>query len=138
VLALTLGLLREEIHVAELDGYVLDRWHIGLVTEATVPRASLARLAASLGGQSLVVDSQLGQRWVWIGKNEAMTADGVEAALTEIVEQHAVIGLGEPRRGLSGWRLTHTEARSAAELPDADGRRVTRMRPTCVGRCART
>jgi DNA-binding transcriptional ArsR family regulator len=123
-----LGLLNEEITVAELDGYVLDRWHIGLVTESDVSRASISRLAESLGAQSLAVNSQLGQSWVWIGRNEAMTAASVEGVLTGIFEHRAAFGLGEPRAGLSGWRLTHTEARSAAELPDAGSRPVTRMR----------
>lgn len=128
VLIQALGLLKEEVHVAELDGYLLDRWHIGLVSDATVPRAGLLRLARGFGAQSLVVDSQLGQSWVWIGTNQPIVAAGVEAALTKIFDQRGVFGLGEPRKGIAGWRLTHTEARGAAGLPGAVGRRVTRMR----------
>jgi PucR C-terminal helix-turn-helix domain/GGDEF-like domain len=127
-LVMTLGLLHEEIRVTELDGYVLDRWHIGLVTESAVPKVGLLRLAESLGGQPLLVDSRRGQRWAWIGKSEPMAAARVEAALMGAFQHRAAFGLGEPRRGLSGWRLTHTEARIAAELPDNGGRPVTRLR----------
>lgn len=127
-LVLALGLLKEEVQVPELDGYLLDRWHIGLVTDSTPPRASLLRLAKDLGAQSLVVDSQLGQSWAWLGKNRPVLADSVEAALNKIIGQHWAFGLGEPRRGLAGWRLTHMEARAAAELPGAAARKVTRMR----------
>lgn len=127
-LALALGLLHEEINVSEIDGYLLDRWHIGLVTESTVPKVGLLRLAESLGAQPLVVDSRRGQRWAWIGRSEPMAAAGVEAALTGTFQHRAAFGLGEPRRGLSGWRLTHTEARRAAGLPNEGGRPVTRLR----------
>ncbi|MFT3864039.1 MAG: helix-turn-helix domain-containing protein [Solirubrobacterales bacterium] len=127
-LVTTLALLNEEIHVAEVDSYVLDRWHVGLVTGSDASRAYLLRVARSLGAQSLVVDSRLGQRWVWIGKNEPLTATDVERALIGIFEDHVSFALGEPRRGLPGWRLTHTEARGAARLPGAEDRSVTRMR----------
>lgn len=128
-LDLTLGLLKDEVYVNEIDGYILDRWHIGIVTAAAMPRRYLSQLARYLGAQFFVADSPLGQRWVWIGKGEPLAADDVEVALTKFFEQQrGTIGLGEPRKGLPGWRLTHTEARSAAELPDAAGRRVTRMR----------
>lgn len=124
----TLALLNEEIHVAEVDSYVLDRWHVGLVTDSDASRADLLCVARLLGGQCLVVDSQLGQCWVWIGKNEPLTAADVEGALIEIFDDHVSFGLGEPRRGLPGWRLTHSEARGAAKLPGAEDRSVTRMR----------
>jgi PucR C-terminal helix-turn-helix domain/GGDEF-like domain len=128
VLATTLGLLKGEVHVSELDGYVLDRWHIGLVTKADVSRASISRLAADLGAQAFVVDSQTGQRWVWIGRNQPMRSDGVAQAIERFVVKRACFGLGEARRGVAGWRLTHREARIAAELPGADRVPVTRMR----------
>ncbi len=127
-LILAIGLLQEEINATEIDGYVLDRWHIGVVTESAVPKVGLLRLADSLGAQPLVVDSRRGQRWAWIGKREPLSVAGVEATLMEIFQHRAAFGVGEPRRGLSGWRLTHTEARSAAELPNDGSRPVTRLR----------
>jgi hypothetical protein len=127
-LALTIRLLEEEIHVGELDGYILDRWHIGVVTEDAPPRSGLVRLAADLDAQNLVVDSRLGQHWIWIGRSKPTKADAVEEALTQIFEKGTAFGLGEPRKGLPGWRLTHTEARRAAEIAGPDGHGVTRMR----------
>jgi PucR C-terminal helix-turn-helix domain/GGDEF-like domain len=127
-LALTIRLLKKEVGVAELDGYILNRWHAGVVTEAALPRPDLQQLAADLDAQPLVVDSRLGQHWIWIGASRPIEADAVEASLTRTFEQTAAFGVGEPRKGLSGWRLTHGEARRAAELPGADGSGVTRMR----------
>jgi hypothetical protein len=126
-LALTLRLLKEEVQAAELDGYILDRWHVGVVAEDAVSRAQLRRLVTDLDAQPLVVDSGLGQRWVWIGTREPIATEAVEEALSG-ASDGAAFGLGEPRRGLAGWRLTHTEARRAAELPRPVGGGVTRMR----------
>ena len=52
----------------------------------------------------------------------------VERLLAEGAPEGATLALGEPRHGLSGWRLTHHEAQAAQEVALRRPQRVTRAR----------
>jgi hypothetical protein len=100
------------LDAAGLD-YEFDAWHLGLI--AAGPRADVAArtLAAGLSRQALVVPRGYDGAWVWLGGREKPGRDEVERYLSAGVLGDVSLAVGEPRRGLEGWRLTHQEAQAA-------------------------
>jgi len=96
--------------------YPFDAWHLGLIV--TGPRADVAArtLAAGLGREALVVPHAEETAWAWLGGNTPLPTIQVERYVAAGVLGKASVAVGEPRRGLKGWRLTHFEARAAQEV----------------------
>ncbi len=100
---------------AGLD-YELDAWHLGLVIVGSRPDVAARTLAAGLSRQSLVVQRDHDTAWAWLGGREKLDARDVERYQDVGVLGDVSLAVGEPRRGLEGWRLTHYEARAAQQV----------------------
>lgn len=96
--------------------YELDAWHLGLVV--TGPRADVAArtLAAGVSREPLVVKRGDDSAWAWLGGREPLEIGEVERYLAAGVLGDVSLAVGEPRRGLEGWRLTHQEAKAALQV----------------------
>lgn len=95
--------------------YTLDAWHVGLIAIGTGAEAAIARLAARLEAEALVVaaDDEGCTIWAWLGRRQQpATPDLVAAWAGDGVS----LALGEPRRGIEGWRLSHREAQAARQV----------------------
>lgn len=99
---------------AGLD-YELGAWHLGLVVTGSRPDVAARTLAAGLGRQSLVIP-QGDSAWAWLGGRERLPTVEVERYFTADVLGDVALAVGEPRRGIAGWRLTHHEARAAHQV----------------------
>ncbi len=55
--------------------------------------------------------------WAWLGTRRGIDADRLQREIGRAWPETAVLVTGEPTQGLSGWRLTHRQAR--ATLPIA-------------------
>jgi hypothetical protein len=105
----------ELVDLAEL-AYDFDGFHIGAIASGHDAAESLRRLADSLDCRLLLVQPDEQSAWGWIGARRQL--DPAELADQERARsQQSAIALGEPGRGLAGWRLTHRQA--AAALPIA-------------------
>jgi PucR C-terminal helix-turn-helix domain/GGDEF-like domain len=100
------------LDAASLD-YEFDAWHVGLVLSG--PRAAVAArtLAAGLSRQALVVPRGQDGAWAWLGGRGKPEVEEVERFQASGVLGEVSLAVGEPRRGLDGWRLTHHEAQAA-------------------------
>jgi hypothetical protein len=96
---------------SELD-YDLEGWHLGAIVVGSGALEAVRELAASVDRRLLSVEHEPERVWVWLGGRErwdleraimraAPAADGV------------MFALGEPARGIEGWRLTHRQAQAA-------------------------
>jgi len=103
------------LDAAGLD-YELDAWHLGLVISGTRPDVAARTLAAGLSRQPLVVPRGQDSAWAWLGGQRRLQVDDVERYLAAGVLGDVKLAVGEPRRGLEGWRLTHHEARAAHQV----------------------
>ena len=103
------------LDVGELQ-YDFNGWHLGLVV--TGPRAEAAgrTLAAGLNRQPLVVPRGNGTVWAWLGGRRQLEIEEVERFLSAGVLGDVSLSVGEPRRGIDGWRLTHHEAQAARQV----------------------
>lgn len=103
------------VDAAGLD-YELDAWHLGLVVTGARPDVAARTLAAGLNRQSLVVPQADDSAWAWLGGRERLAVIEVERYQAAGVLGEATLAVGEPRRGIEGWRLTHYEARAAQQV----------------------
>lgn len=109
---------------AELE-YQLDASHIGLIAVGSRAGLTCRSLAEKLGCELLLLPEDESTAWAWLGARRQIEFAELERAIA--TEAGApVMAAGEPRDGVTGWRLTHREARSALPVALLDGGRLTR------------
>jgi hypothetical protein len=112
--------------VGELDpDYDLDGEHLGVIARGTGCEEAVRGLARALDRRVLCVRPGAGTVWAWLGGRQALSSGVFERALSIRGDRPAgdlkdVVGegdvsfvVGEPARGLEGWRLTHRQAQAA-------------------------
>jgi hypothetical protein len=111
--------------LAEL-GYELDAWHLGVIATGAEAAKVVRRLAAGLVCELLPVACGGQTMWAWLGGQRRLALADVERVL--LAEEHADVSLavGEPARGLDGWRQTHREAGCALLVAGHRPRKLTR------------
>ena len=99
--------------LAELDYEIHTSWHIGVIGSGASVNEIVTTLKAHYGRKLLCV-SLNGWVCAWLGVQDGLTAT-VEHLSTN---GHAELALavGEPGRGLDGWRLTHGQAEAALAI----------------------
>ncbi|MGC1851244.1 MAG: helix-turn-helix domain-containing protein [Solirubrobacterales bacterium] len=108
--------------------YPFDAWHLGLIGKGTTAEACVRALAAGLDSRVLVVPRGNGIVWAWLAARRPLSVPDVEGLLTADLAGDATLAVGEPRRGIDGWRLTHREAQAAQEVMLRKPQRLTRAR----------
>jgi hypothetical protein len=113
--------------LAEL-GYRLDAWHLGVIATGVEADRAVRGLAAGLGRELLSVAHGRETVWAWLGGQRPLAFADVERVL--LAQTHAEVSLaaGEPRRGVAGWRQTHSEAEGALLVARCRPRKLTRYR----------
>ncbi len=111
---------------SELD-YDLDGWHLGVIAVGGRAAQAVGGLAAGVNCRLLNVPQGAQSVWAWLGGRERLAAREVERALAGVPASGGVVlTVGEPARGLQGWRLTHQQAQSALVVALRRPRRITR------------
>ena len=138
--------------LAEL-GYDLDGWHLGLIASGTPPGKitssappgrvtsgvppgkptsgaqagrAVRGLAAGLGCELLALARGEEVVWAWLGGRRRVAFADVERVLAAGEYAGVSLALGEPARGIEGWRQTHHEAQSALLVARCWPRPLTR------------
>lgn len=114
----------ELLDVSDL-GYNLDASHIGFVAAAGAGVVqALHRLAAALARRLLLIPSESGVVWGWLGGDRALpSALVLERSSEQCVGPFAI---GEPGSGIAGWRVTHAQAKAAYTVARRRGRSSVR------------
>jgi hypothetical protein len=116
----------EPIDTAKLD-YELDgHWHLGMI--ATGPRAErlVKGLAEAVDRQLLCITHSEQTVWAWLGSRRRLAIADVERVLPAVGFTENSMAVGEPARGLDGWRLTHRQAQAALWVALRRPQRLTR------------
>lgn len=100
--------------------YQLDACHIGMVVAGKKVDLIFRRLAESLGCDLLVVPDAEDTYWLWLGAQRRMEFSDVERSASASTDS-LVVGSGEPRDGVVGWRLSHVEAEAAMPVALLEG-----------------
>ncbi len=103
----------ERPDTSELDYELDDAWHLGIIANGPRAKRIVRGLADELRRQLLCVSTGESSVWAWIGGRQELEMARVERALSVAGHGDVSLVLGEPRRGVSGWRLSHQEAQAA-------------------------
>jgi hypothetical protein len=113
--------------VGELDlDYDLEGEHLGVIGRGAGCEEAVRRLAQTLDRRLLCVSAGTGMVWAWLGGNGVLRAADLETVLSawgngaesapvdaEGPPADLYVAVGEPGSALTGWRLTHRQAREA-------------------------
>lgn len=94
-------------------GYDLDDWHIGLIGVGAKVDLVVRGLAEKLGCKPLVVPRGADTVWAWLGARRSIPFTELERHSSSTSAPPVSLAVGESRRGLEGWRMTHREAQLA-------------------------
>lgn len=92
--------------------YELDAWHLGMIVAGPRAEAAAHTLASALRRAPLVV-GRGNVAWAWLGGRSPLAPAEVERQVAAGLPGEVSVAVGEPRRRLDGWRLTHREAQAA-------------------------
>jgi hypothetical protein len=95
--------------------YDFEANHLGATAKGPGAAEAIRALAAPLDCRLLLVDHEDGTVWAWLGGRRSI--DPLELQYRDVNPPPQVtLALGEPALGLSGWRLTHRQARAALPI----------------------
>jgi len=101
--------------------YELDAWHLALVGSGPDAVAAIRELAFAQGLALLHVRAGGETIWAWLGSTRRLDPEEALSAASRHCPPDVCLALGEPGRGVEGWRLSHRQA--IAAFPVAQQRR---------------
>ncbi|HSZ70745.1 MAG TPA: helix-turn-helix domain-containing protein [Solirubrobacteraceae bacterium] len=94
--------------------YQLGAEHLGVIARGAGAPGVLRELAGRLDRRLLCVEQSQGTVWAWLGGQRTLRMSDVRRALRSRESPPGVtLAIGEPARGLEGWRATHRQAQAA-------------------------
>jgi DNA-binding PucR family transcriptional regulator len=116
----------------ELD-YDLDGHHIGLMVKGEGAHEVTRELAKRLDRRLLAGSFEEESVWAcWLGGASRLRTEEALRALGEIDLDLVFVGVGEPGEGLSGWRLSHRQAKAALPIAERRGQHIVRYGDVAV------
>ena len=108
-------------------GYDLDAHHLALMAKGEGAPEVMRVLAERLDRRLLAVCREEEPIWAcWLGGRRPLEAEQALRALGEISLDRVFVTVGEPGEGLSGWRLSHRQAKAALPIAERRGQAVLR------------
>jgi hypothetical protein len=102
----------ELVDVSELC-YDFGGRHLGLVAKGPEALEAIRDLARLLGHRLLSVRREEEELWAWLGGRRPLDRLELQPMLASSWPKGTFLALGECGYGLSGWRLTHRQAKAA-------------------------
>jgi hypothetical protein len=103
--------------------YDFEGHHLGLVAEGPRAKAAICELAGSLDKRLLSIAVEEKTQWAWLGSGKATDPDELRDFASKGLSADTSLAIGEPARGMEGWRLTHRQARAALPIALRDPER---------------
>jgi DNA-binding PucR family transcriptional regulator len=94
--------------------YDFEANHLGAVVKGPSASSAVRRIAAAFEDHLQVTDRRDHTVWAWFGSRAPIDPDALLERSRS--EPQIEIALGEPSCALSGWRLTHRQARAALSI----------------------
>jgi hypothetical protein len=116
----------ELVDHSKLD-YDLDAHHLALMAKGERSPEVMRMLAERLDRRLLAVCREEESTWAcWLGGRRPLEAEQALRALGEVSLDRMCVTVGEPGEGLSGWRLSHRQAKAALPIAERRGKPVLR------------
>lgn len=115
--AIKLGRVKDLLSGRQMDApeldYPFDATHLGLVASGPNVAAAVRQVLKASMTRLLLVEVAPDRVWGWVGAHRERLLSPI---LNELKTSSIRASLGEPARGLSGWRRTHRQAKVASSL----------------------
>lgn len=121
----------EDVEPGEL-AYELQGWHLGAIALGEGAPQLLRDIAAAAGLRLLLVRPAEGTAWGWFGGRRPVAVVPHARRERKAKGAMSVIALGEPGRGIEGWRRTHRQASAALSLARHNPEGVTPYADVCL------
>lgn len=106
--------------------YEFGDWHIGAIARGDDASATLRRFAGAADRRLLLVRPDGETAWAWFGGRRRIELAEADLRGPRDEPGDALIALGEPARGIEGWRLTHQQASAALRVTQIGARGIVR------------
>ena len=103
----------EAVDLGEFDYEFEDAWHLGVIVVGTRAREAVRGIGAGLDRDILLVAHGEKTMWAWLGGGSRLAVTSIGLRLSSMVNMGVSLAIGEPSRGIHGWRLTHHQAQAA-------------------------
>jgi hypothetical protein len=103
----------ELIEVAELGYELRAYWHIGVIATGAGSLQAVRGLALALDCRLLLARPDEGRVWAWFGSSRRLEVEELLEAVAGDWPEEVMMTIGEPGRGIAGWRLSHRQAHAA-------------------------
>lgn len=108
-------------------GYDLNGRHLALIVKGAGGDELMRGLAATLDRRLLAVQREEVPIWAgWLGGRHPLDVERTLAVLADVVPDRVFVTVGEPGEGLSGWRLSHRQAKAALPVAERHAQPVLR------------
>jgi PucR C-terminal helix-turn-helix domain/GGDEF-like domain len=108
-------------------GYDLDGHHLALMAKGEGAPEAMRVLAGRLDRRLLAITREEKPIWAcWLGGRRPLEVEQALQALGEIPLDRVLVTVGEPGEGLSGWRLSHRQAKAALPIAERRGQAIVR------------
>ena len=114
----------EPLEAAEL-AYDFEATHLGLIAQGPKAAESIRALSRALDRRLLLVCPDEQTAWAWLAGRRLDLAE-VRATVDAAALPGTSLALGEPGKGLAGWRFSHRQARAALQIAVRSGEPVVR------------
>lgn len=101
--------------------YHFKGFHVGLITQGPHARSAVDGLAKALDCIALSVVPSEGTTWAWLGRRKPIEIGQIRELVDEHWPSRVAIAIGELGQDLSGWRLTHWQAKSGLPVSERRG-----------------
>jgi hypothetical protein len=119
-------LVGEPVDTTKLDYEFDGRWHLGLIALGVDAEKAVKAVADAVDRQLLGIRRGEQTLWAWLGGRRRLAIADLERFLSSKGIADISLAVGEPGRGLDGWRLTHRQAQAAMWVALRRPRRLTR------------
>jgi hypothetical protein len=113
------------VDIAESD-YEFNAWHLGVIATGVGGAGAVRSLARDLGREPLLIARSDESIWAWFGGRQRLESADVERRFSASEDSGISLAIGEPGRGIEGFRLTHQQAQGALLVAVRRPRRLTR------------
>ncbi len=121
----------ELVDTAEL-AYDLDSHHLALIATGPGTASPIRDLAHRLDRRLLLLPRDDASVWAWLSGRRMFEPVELEHVVSNSWPAHAALAIGEPGRGLAGWRLTHQQAKAALPIAVRSVGECTRYRDVAL------
>jgi hypothetical protein len=106
-------------------GYDLDTHHLALMARGEGAQEAMRELAKRLDRRLLAVCREEDSIWAcWLGGRSPLSTERALRELETVLPDGLFVTVGEPGEGLSGWRLSHRQAKAAMPIAERRGQAV--------------